>query len=91
MCSNCLSGLLRKKALVLSVLCFKLKFWLYCIAGNLLPGNTDLPVTKALHHHGDEPERPGYTLEELLLFSRSSVMQQRAIGVSTIANILRLV
>ncbi|XP_059481416.1 RNA polymerase II-associated protein 1 [Neocloeon triangulifer] len=58
--------------------------------GNLMPVNADVPETKALHHHGEEPERAGYTLEELLLFSRSSVMQQRAIGVSTIANILRL-
>ncbi|CAB3359660.1 Hypothetical predicted protein [Cloeon dipterum] len=58
--------------------------------GNLLPPNADVHVAKALHHHGDEPERAGYTLEELLLFSRSSVIQQRTIGISTIANILRL-
>lgn len=59
--------------------------------GNLLPPEADLPVTKALHHHGSEPERAGYTLEELLLFSRSSVTQQRVLGLSAIANVLRLV
>ncbi|KAF4524938.1 hypothetical protein B566_EDAN013901 [Ephemera danica] len=58
--------------------------------GSLLDPNAELPVTQALHHHGEEQERAGYTLEELLLFSRSSIPQQRAIGLTTIANILSL-
>ncbi|PSN49130.1 hypothetical protein C0J52_07240 [Blattella germanica] len=46
--------------------------------GLLLPySDENLDVTKALHHHGEEPERPGYTLQELLQLSRSSVLQQR--------------
>jgi hypothetical protein len=45
-------------------------------------------VTQALHHHGEEPERPGYTLQELLKISRSSVLQQRVLALTTLANIL---
>lgn len=43
-----------------------------------------------LYHHGDEPERPGYTLQELLLLSRSNVIQQRVLALNTLGNILSL-
>jgi len=36
-----------------------------------LPYDSDeISVKAGLHHHGDEPERPGYTLEELLTLAR---------------------
>ncbi len=41
--------------------------------GHLLPASVDLPVTSALHHHGEEPERAGYSINELMLLS---MMQQ---------------
>lgn len=57
--------------------------------GLLLPYNDEkLDVNRGLHHHGDEPERPGYTLQELMQLSRSSVQQQRIMGLNTIGNIL---
>lgn len=37
--------------------------------GRLLEANVDLPVTIALHHHGEEPERAGYSINELMLLS----------------------
>lgn len=37
--------------------------------GRLLAANVDLPVTSALHHHGEEPERAGYSINELMLLS----------------------
>ncbi|XP_076265671.1 RNA polymerase II-associated protein 1 isoform X1 [Rhynchophorus ferrugineus] len=43
-----------------------------------------------LYHHGDEPERPGYTLQELMLLSRSNVIQQKIIALNTLGNILSL-
>ncbi|XP_030763871.1 RNA polymerase II-associated protein 1 isoform X2 [Sitophilus oryzae] len=43
-----------------------------------------------LYHHGDEPDRPGYTLQELLLLTRSNVVQQKVIALNTLANILSL-
>lgn len=59
------------------------------LPGFLLPYADDgVNVTQALHHHGEEPERPGYTLQELLKISRSSVLQQRVLALTTLANIL---
>jgi hypothetical protein len=62
----------------------------YCVLpGFLLPYADDkFNVTQALHHHGEEPERPGYTLQELLKLSRSSLQQQRVLALTTLANIL---
>lgn len=45
-------------------------------------------VEKGLHHHGEEPDRPGYSLQELLQLSRSSAQQQRCTALSTLANII---
>jgi hypothetical protein len=55
----------------------------------LLPYSDDkINVSHALHHHGEEPERPGYTLQELLKLSRCTVLQQRILALTTLANIL---
>ncbi|XP_066998768.2 RNA polymerase II-associated protein 1 [Anabrus simplex] len=57
--------------------------------GMLLPYTEgQIDVRKALHHHGSEPERPGYSLEELFQLTRSSVLQQRVLALNTLANIL---
>uniref|UniRef100_A0A7N9AQQ7 RNA polymerase II associated protein 1 n=1 Tax=Mastacembelus armatus TaxID=205130 RepID=A0A7N9AQQ7_9TELE len=57
-------------------------------AGGLIPPTEDLPTHLGLHHHGEEPERAGYSLQELFLLSRSQVIQQRTLALSTLANIL---
>uniref|UniRef100_A0A673C599 RNA polymerase II associated protein 1 n=1 Tax=Sphaeramia orbicularis TaxID=375764 RepID=A0A673C599_9TELE len=57
-------------------------------AGMLIPPTEDLPTHLGLHHHGQEPERAGYSLQELFLLSRSQVIQQRSLALSTLANIL---
>ncbi|OXA61235.1 RNA polymerase II-associated protein 1 [Folsomia candida] len=58
--------------------------------GMLLTGK-DLEDTntfeKGLHHHGEDMEKPGYTLEELLTLSRSVNSQQKAQALLTIGNI----
>lgn len=58
-------------------------------SGMLLPEKSDDPKTyeKALHHHGEEMERPGYTVEELLTLARSVNMQQRSFALETLGNI----
>ena len=57
--------------------------------GVLLPFKDDnLSLDKGLHHHGEEPERPGYSLQELLQLSRSSTQQQRCTALNTLANIM---
>ncbi|XP_033733915.1 RNA polymerase II-associated protein 1-like [Pecten maximus] len=55
--------------------------------GQLVHADLDLPVTSGLHHHGNEPERAGYTLEELFLLARSTNTQQRVIAFTTMARI----
>nr|XP_061798928.1 RNA polymerase II-associated protein 1-like [Nerophis lumbriciformis] len=56
--------------------------------GTLIPPTEDLPTHLGLHHHGDEPERAGYSLQELFLLSRSQLIQQRSLALSTLGNIL---
>ncbi|XP_012288691.1 RNA polymerase II-associated protein 1 [Orussus abietinus] len=57
--------------------------------GILLPyKDKNLTVDKGLHHHGEEPDRPGYSLQELLQLSRSSTPQQRCTAINTLANIM---
>ncbi|KAK5886336.1 hypothetical protein CesoFtcFv8_017379 [Champsocephalus esox] len=57
-------------------------------AGTLIPPTQDLPTHLGLHHHGEEPELAGYSLQELFLLSRSQLIQQRTLAISTLANIL---
>lgn len=40
--------------------------------GKLLTADTDLPVESALYHHGEEPERAGYSVNELMILSMNS-------------------
>ncbi|XP_070154154.1 RNA polymerase II-associated protein 1 [Polyergus mexicanus] len=57
--------------------------------GLLLPYKDEsLTSDKGLHHHGEEPERPGYSLQELLQLSRSSIQQQRCKALTTLANVM---
>ncbi|XP_059209023.1 RNA polymerase II-associated protein 1 isoform X2 [Centropristis striata] len=57
-------------------------------AGALIPPNEDLPTHLGLHHHGEEPERAGYSLQELFLLSRSQLNQQRTLALSTLASVI---
>ncbi|XP_017772766.1 PREDICTED: RNA polymerase II-associated protein 1-like [Nicrophorus vespilloides] len=60
--------------------------------GWLLPFTNDgmTESNRSLYHHGEEPGRPGYTLQELFQLSRSNVNQQKIVALNTIANILVL-
>ncbi|XP_034935738.1 RNA polymerase II-associated protein 1 [Chelonus insularis] len=57
-------------------------------SGMLLPFKDDSLLNKGLHHHGEEPDRPGYSLQELLQLSRSAAQQQRCTALTTLANIM---
>ncbi|EZA59089.1 RNA polymerase II-associated protein [Ooceraea biroi] len=56
--------------------------------GLLLPYKDESLIDRGLHHHGEEPERPGYSLQELLHLSRSATQQQRCTALITMANIM---
>ncbi|XP_014663760.1 PREDICTED: RNA polymerase II-associated protein 1-like [Priapulus caudatus] len=58
--------------------------------GMLVPRSEEIPVSRGLHHHGDEPEVAGYTLDELMHLSRSTILQQRVIALQTITKVLNL-
>ncbi|KAJ0402821.1 hypothetical protein P43SY_007363 [Pythium insidiosum] len=46
------------------------------------------PAHSGLYHHGDDPDAPGYTMDELLHLARSTVASQRAMALVTISKIL---
>ncbi|KAJ2443080.1 hypothetical protein IWW46_002701 [Coemansia sp. RSA 2440] len=52
---------------------------------------SDVPTSAGLHHHGDDPEKPGYTIPELLHLSRSTVPAQRSVAMATLGNIIHKV
>ena len=55
-----------------------------------MPYDSDEIDTNAgLHHHGDEPHRPGYTLGELMTLARSSNAQQASVAIQTLANVIK--
>ncbi|XP_077286684.1 RNA polymerase II-associated protein 1 [Arctopsyche grandis] len=57
--------------------------------GYLLPYTMEYTEeTKTLFHHGEEPHRPGYTLNELFQLCRSTITQQRSLALNTIAGLL---
>eukprot|EP01134_Creolimax_fragrantissima_P005121 CFRG5121T1 len=56
--------------------------------GHIMPINADVPTHYGLHHHGDEESRAGYSLNELVLLTRSTVTSQRAMAWHIITSIL---
>ncbi|KAG0232288.1 RNA polymerase II associated protein 1 [Actinomortierella wolfii] len=56
--------------------------------GKLLDETQDVPVHLGLHHHGQDPTKPGYTLSELLHLIRSTVPSQRILPLNVISKIL---
>ncbi|KAG0710172.1 RNA polymerase II-associated protein 1 [Chionoecetes opilio] len=57
--------------------------------GDILPYNADISYRQALHHHGEEPGRAGYSLDEIFQLVRSQVVQQRHQGLSILGEIFR--
>ncbi|KAJ2786164.1 hypothetical protein GGI15_001690 [Coemansia interrupta] len=50
--------------------------------------HSEIPTLNGLHHHGENPDKPGYTIPELLHLSRSTVPAQRSVAMSTLGCIL---
>ncbi|XP_040854016.1 RNA polymerase II-associated protein 1-like [Ochotona curzoniae] len=60
----------------------------FSLQGELLAADADLPTHLGLHHHGEEPERAGYSLQELFHLTRSQVSQQRSLALQVLSQIL---
>ncbi|XP_043842659.1 RNA polymerase II-associated protein 1 isoform X2 [Dromiciops gliroides] len=58
------------------------------LQGELLAPDVDLPTHLGLHHHGEEAERAGYSLQELFHLARSQISQQRALALQVLARII---
>jgi RNA polymerase II-associated protein 1 len=61
--------------------------------GILLPFEDTTGISednRDLFLHGEEPSRPGYTLQELFRLARSNVLQQRITAITSIAGILNI-
>ncbi|VDM32921.1 unnamed protein product [Hydatigera taeniaeformis] len=55
------------------------------LEGRVVPPDADVPTHLGLHHHGDEPERGGYTIGELFHLASSSQPIQRRLALSSLA------
>ncbi|KAJ3016526.1 RNA polymerase II associated protein 1 [Thoreauomyces humboldtii] len=51
------------------------------------PTDTEIPHHHGLHHHGADPAKAGYTLDEVLSLSRSTSPPQRALALKILAGI----
>ncbi|MBV98268.1 RNA polymerase II-associated protein 1, partial [Eschrichtius robustus] len=60
----------------------------FSLQGELLAPSMDLPTHLGLHHHGEEAERAGYSLQELFHLTRSQVSQQRALALHVLAQVI---
>uniref|UniRef100_A0A6I8PHX6 RNA polymerase II associated protein 1 n=2 Tax=Ornithorhynchus anatinus TaxID=9258 RepID=A0A6I8PHX6_ORNAN len=60
----------------------------FSLQGELLAPDADLPTHLGLHHHGEEAERAGYSLQELFHLSRSQASQQRALALQVLARVV---
>ncbi|RKP13716.1 RPAP1-like protein [Piptocephalis cylindrospora] len=54
--------------------------WRFDLKGNLLTGKEEVNRHEGLHHHGDDPDKAGYTVQELLWLARSAVGAQRSMA-----------
>ncbi|XP_056401558.1 RNA polymerase II-associated protein 1 [Hyla sarda] len=61
----------------------------FSLKGDLIPPDADMPTHLGLHHHGEEAERAGYSLQELFHLSRSQFIQQRTLSLQVLGRIVR--
>ncbi|XP_075049158.1 RNA polymerase II-associated protein 1 isoform X2 [Mixophyes fleayi] len=61
----------------------------FSLTGDLIPPHSEIPVHLGLHHHGEEAERAGYSLQELFHLSRSQFIQQRTLSLQVLGRIVK--
>lgn len=52
--------------------------------GDIIKDGENIPTHLGLHHHGEDPTLPGYTLQELFILSRSKFTQQRVLAITVL-------
>ncbi|KAI8988519.1 hypothetical protein BDF20DRAFT_856162 [Mycotypha africana] len=58
------------------------------LQGHIVDDTARIPPHTGLYHHGDDPDKAGYTLAELFYLTRSHVPAQRSMVLNTIARII---
>ncbi|XP_044128216.1 RNA polymerase II-associated protein 1 isoform X1 [Bufo gargarizans] len=61
----------------------------FSLKGDLIPPDADMPTHLGLHHHGEEAERAGYSLQELFHLTRSQFIQQRTVSLQVLGRIVK--
>ncbi|XP_072283926.1 RNA polymerase II-associated protein 1 [Pyxicephalus adspersus] len=61
----------------------------FSLKGDLIPPDEEIPTHMGLHHHGEEAERAGYSLQELFHLSRSQFIQQRTLSLQVLGRIVK--
>ncbi|XP_025028153.1 RNA polymerase II-associated protein 1 isoform X1 [Python bivittatus] len=61
----------------------------FSLKGELIPPDKEFPTHMGLHHHGEEAERAGYSLQELFHLSRSQVIQQRTLALQVLGHVVQ--
>ncbi|KAE8587178.1 hypothetical protein XENTR_v10021883 [Xenopus tropicalis] len=61
----------------------------FSLKGDLIPPDSEIPTHMGLHHHGEEAERAGYSLQELFHLSRSQFIQQRTLSLQILGRIVQ--
>ncbi|XP_060117365.1 RNA polymerase II-associated protein 1 [Heteronotia binoei] len=61
----------------------------FSLKGELIPPDKDFPTYLGLHHHGEEAERAGYSLQELFHLSRSQAIQQRTLALYVLGHVVQ--
>nr|XP_056707727.1 RNA polymerase II-associated protein 1 [Euleptes europaea] len=61
----------------------------FSLKGELISPDKDFPTYLGLHHHGEEAERAGYSLQELFHLSRSQVIQQRTLALHVLGHVVQ--
>lgn len=56
--------------------------------GNIITDDSNIPIHSGLYHHGEEPDRAGYTIDEIFQLLRSSVPGQRVINLQMLTNVI---
>ena len=57
------------------------------LEGRLILDINEAVHDRALYHHGEEPNLPSYSIDELLILIRSSAQQQKILAMNVLAKI----
>ena len=57
--------------------------------GEVINPLSEVSWRQGLHHHGEDEQLPGYTLQELLGLANSRLTQQRLLAFDALAGVIR--